>query len=201
MSGQFTESYRTLEGANRNQCRDSLQSLVGPIKELTGINVGTVYRVLSDPLKSRTLKRCAQFFKKGVPSKGVPNLSKGVPSKKACPLCQKMCHEKACQFVGRQEARDTRGCLGYLTKTKAEAEAYHSETSETNPSLKKLCLCGERNCGTLCCHSVTNPSEHYQSEIAISLKHLATQKTLSNPKTWPLLPVQLPRTCSRSFQN
>ncbi|CAL5421350.1 unnamed protein product [Camellia sinensis] len=47
-----------------------------------------------------------------------------------------MCHEKACQFVGRQEARDTRGCLGYLTKTKAEAEAYHSETSETNPSLK-----------------------------------------------------------------
>ncbi|CAL5341373.1 unnamed protein product [Camellia sinensis] len=49
MSGQFTESCQTHEGANRNQCRDSLQSLVGPIKELTGINVGTVYRVLSDP--------------------------------------------------------------------------------------------------------------------------------------------------------
>ncbi|CAL5430145.1 unnamed protein product [Camellia sinensis] len=49
MSGQFTESCRTHEGANRNQCRDSLQSLVGPLKKLTGINVGTVYRVLSDP--------------------------------------------------------------------------------------------------------------------------------------------------------
>ncbi|KAF5933433.1 hypothetical protein HYC85_029604 [Camellia sinensis] len=45
MSGQFTESCRTHEGANRNQCRDSLQSLVGP-------------------LKSRTLKRCAQSFKR-----------------------------------------------------------------------------------------------------------------------------------------
>ncbi|THG17602.1 hypothetical protein TEA_004908 [Camellia sinensis var. sinensis] len=49
MLGQFTESCRTLEGANRNQCRDSLQSLVGPLKELTGINVGTVYRVLIWP--------------------------------------------------------------------------------------------------------------------------------------------------------
>ncbi|GMP72857.1 hypothetical protein CsSME_00030752 [Camellia sinensis var. sinensis] len=35
MSGQFTESCRTHKGANRNQCRDSLQSLVGPLKELT----------------------------------------------------------------------------------------------------------------------------------------------------------------------
>ncbi|GMP42018.1 hypothetical protein CsSME_00011902 [Camellia sinensis var. sinensis] len=64
MSGQFTESCQTHKGANRNQCRDSLQSLVGPIKELTGINVGTVYRVLSDPLKNRILKRCAQFIKR-----------------------------------------------------------------------------------------------------------------------------------------
>ncbi|KAI8029650.1 hypothetical protein LOK49_LG01G02593 [Camellia lanceoleosa] len=31
MSGQFTESCRTHIEANRNQCRDSLQSLVGPI--------------------------------------------------------------------------------------------------------------------------------------------------------------------------
>ncbi|CAL5322895.1 unnamed protein product [Camellia sinensis] len=45
MSGQFTESCRTHKGANRNQCRDSLQSLVGPIK-------------------NRILKRCAQFFKR-----------------------------------------------------------------------------------------------------------------------------------------
>ncbi|KAF5932340.1 hypothetical protein HYC85_028511 [Camellia sinensis] len=45
MSGQFTESCRTHKGANRNQCRDSLQSLVGP-------------------LKSRTLKRCAQSIKR-----------------------------------------------------------------------------------------------------------------------------------------
>ncbi|CAL5408716.1 unnamed protein product [Camellia sinensis] len=51
MSGQFIESCRTHKGANRNQCRDSLQSLVGPMKELTGINVGTVYRVLSDPCR------------------------------------------------------------------------------------------------------------------------------------------------------
>ncbi|CAL5322340.1 unnamed protein product [Camellia sinensis] len=64
MSGQFTESCRTHKGANRNQCRDSLQSLVGPIKELTGINVGTVYRVLSDPCTSCTLKRRAQFIKR-----------------------------------------------------------------------------------------------------------------------------------------
>ena len=111
MSGQITESCRTHKGANRNQCRDSLQSLVGP-------------------LKSRTLKRCAQFCQKACHQKAC--------HQKACPLYQKMCHEKACQFVGRQEARDTRGCLGYLTKTKAEAEAevYHSETSEPNPSLK-----------------------------------------------------------------
>ncbi|CAL5411214.1 unnamed protein product [Camellia sinensis] len=45
MSGQFTESCRTLVETNRNQCRDSLQSLVGP-------------------LKSRTLKRCAQSVKR-----------------------------------------------------------------------------------------------------------------------------------------
>ncbi|CAL5406559.1 unnamed protein product [Camellia sinensis] len=45
MSGQFTESCRTLVETNRNQCRDSLQSLVGP-------------------LKSRTLKRCAQSIKR-----------------------------------------------------------------------------------------------------------------------------------------
>ncbi|KAF5942483.1 hypothetical protein HYC85_020125, partial [Camellia sinensis] len=29
----------------------------------------------------------------------------------------------ACQCVGRQEARDARGCLGYLTMTEPEAEA------------------------------------------------------------------------------
>ncbi|GMP41527.1 hypothetical protein CsSME_00011601 [Camellia sinensis var. sinensis] len=45
MSGQFTESCRTLVETNRNLCRDSLQSLVGP-------------------LYSRTLKRCAQFIKR-----------------------------------------------------------------------------------------------------------------------------------------
>ncbi|CAL5402304.1 unnamed protein product [Camellia sinensis] len=49
---QFTESCRTLVETNRNLCRDSLQSLVGPLKELTGINVGTVYRVLSDPCRN-----------------------------------------------------------------------------------------------------------------------------------------------------
>ncbi|KAF5937952.1 hypothetical protein HYC85_025458 [Camellia sinensis] len=50
--GHFTESCWTLVETNRNQCRDSLQSLVGPMKELTGINVGTVYRVVSDPCRN-----------------------------------------------------------------------------------------------------------------------------------------------------
>ncbi|THG03990.1 hypothetical protein TEA_007123 [Camellia sinensis var. sinensis] len=50
--------YGTHEGANRNQCRDSLQSLVGPMKELTGINVETLYRVLSDPWKIHFGNRC-----------------------------------------------------------------------------------------------------------------------------------------------
>ncbi|CAL5343519.1 unnamed protein product [Camellia sinensis] len=58
MSGQFTESCRTLVETNRNLCRDSLQSLVGPIKELTGINVGTVYRVMSD----RCRRHCMSVY-------------------------------------------------------------------------------------------------------------------------------------------
>ncbi|CAL5409263.1 unnamed protein product [Camellia sinensis] len=43
MSGQFTESCRTHKGANRNQCRDSLQSLVGPIKELPPLTSTTTH--------------------------------------------------------------------------------------------------------------------------------------------------------------
>ncbi|CAL5329523.1 unnamed protein product [Camellia sinensis] len=103
MSGQFTESCRTHKGANRNQCRDSLQSLVGPIKNTLydGVYRLPKYRYIWIYIVS--------------PQKSRPQ--------KARPLYQRMCHEKACQFVGRQEARDARGCLGYLTKTKAEAEA------------------------------------------------------------------------------
>ncbi|CAL5378828.1 unnamed protein product [Camellia sinensis] len=101
MSGQFTESCRTHKGANRNQCRDSLQSLVGPLKKSHPQKVRPIHKKACHQ-KACHQKTCHQ---------------------KACPLYQKMCHEKACQFVGRQEARDARGSLGYLTKTKAEAEA------------------------------------------------------------------------------
>ncbi|THG15619.1 hypothetical protein TEA_027348 [Camellia sinensis var. sinensis] len=65
------------------------------IPVLTGINVGTVYRVLSDPLKSRTLKRCAQFFKRRA------------QSIKRCAI-----KRRAHVVVERRAAHDARVCLG-----------------------------------------------------------------------------------------
>ncbi|THG19762.1 hypothetical protein TEA_008316 [Camellia sinensis var. sinensis] len=52
------------EKTNRNQCRDSLQSLVGPLEKLTGIKCRDSVQSLVGPLKSRTLKRCAQSVKR-----------------------------------------------------------------------------------------------------------------------------------------
>ncbi|CAL5372421.1 unnamed protein product [Camellia sinensis] len=57
MSGQFTESCRTLKGANRNQCRDSLQSLVGPLKSRT-------LKRRAQSIKRRAIKRRAQSIKR-----------------------------------------------------------------------------------------------------------------------------------------
>ncbi|CAL5336593.1 unnamed protein product [Camellia sinensis] len=102
MSGQFTRSCRTDVEANRNQCRDSLWGHVGPMEKLTGINVGTVYGVMSDrcrrhcmsvyigcpkdihvyiyrALKSHTLKRRAHCIK----SRARQKSSSGEPSKVA----------------------------------------------------------------------------------------------------------------------
>ncbi|CAL5380946.1 unnamed protein product [Camellia sinensis] len=92
MSGQFTESCRTHEGANRNQCRDSLQSLVGPLKNRT--------------LKRRAIKRRAQVIKRCAGHDGEARHHIGL---------------RARFVVWRQVARDARVCLGYLTKVEAEA--------------------------------------------------------------------------------
>ncbi|THG08038.1 hypothetical protein TEA_011872 [Camellia sinensis var. sinensis] len=60
-----------------------------------------------------------------------------------------MCHEKACQFVGRQEARDARGCLGYLTKVDAEAEAEKSCEKPLEKKKRFFVLLREIVCNTL----------------------------------------------------
>ena len=97
----------SLVETNLNLCRDSLRSLVGPMKELTGINVGTVYRVMSD----RCRRHCMSVYigcpkdmhvdiyiepAKVAPSKGAPTLSKDVPDRN---------HRAA----SHQKARQTRG--------------------------------------------------------------------------------------------
>ncbi|CAL5414017.1 unnamed protein product [Camellia sinensis] len=69
MSGQFTESCRTLKGANRNQCRDSLQSLVGPLKKSHPQKVRPIFKrraikKRAQSIKRRAIKRRAQFIKR-----------------------------------------------------------------------------------------------------------------------------------------
>mgnify|MGYP003702749267 CR=1 FL=1 len=97
MSGQFTESCRTLVETNRNQCRDSFQSLVGPFK-------------------SRTLKRCAQLIKRRAIKKRVQSIKRRAIKRRAIKRCVQV-------GVERRAAHDARGCLRYLTKVDAEAEA------------------------------------------------------------------------------
>ncbi|CAL5389475.1 unnamed protein product [Camellia sinensis] len=105
MSGQFTESCRTHKGANRNQCRDSLQSLVGP-------------------LKSRTLKRCAQSFKRRAIKRRAKSIKRRAIKRRAHSIKRCAGHDgetrdhigwRARFVVWRQVARDARDCLGYLT--------------------------------------------------------------------------------------
>ncbi|THG02327.1 hypothetical protein TEA_021169 [Camellia sinensis var. sinensis] len=80
MSGQFTESCRTLVETNRNQCRDSLQSLVGPMKELTGSMSGQFTESCRTPKKSHP--------------------------QKVCPIGQKACHQKAAQSIKGVPSKD-----------------------------------------------------------------------------------------------
>ncbi|CAL5393657.1 unnamed protein product [Camellia sinensis] len=101
MSGQFTESCRTHEGANRNQCRDSLQSLVGP-------------------LKSRTLKRCAQSFKRRAIKRRAQSIKRRAIKRRAQVIKRCVGHDgearhhiglRARFVVWRQVAHDARVCL------------------------------------------------------------------------------------------
>ncbi|THG17559.1 hypothetical protein TEA_004947 [Camellia sinensis var. sinensis] len=112
--------------------RDRTSGHTGPREMLTGINVGTVYGVMSDRWKSRTLKRCAQSFKRRA-------IKRRAQSIKRCAGHDGEARDylglRARFVVWRQVARDARVCLGYLTKTEAEAEAETCEKPLKNSSL------------------------------------------------------------------
>ncbi|THF98432.1 hypothetical protein TEA_029523 [Camellia sinensis var. sinensis] len=116
----FMGSCRTVGKANRNQCRDSLWDHVGPLEKLTGIKCRDSLWVMSDRCKSRTLKRCAQSVKRRA------------QSIKRCAGHDGEARDylgvRARFVVWRQVARDARVCLGYLTKTDAEAKAEAKKT-------------------------------------------------------------------------
>ena len=138
MSGQFTESCQTHEGAHRNQCRDSLQSHVGPMKTMHPQKVCPIMskrraiKRRAQSIKRRAIKRRAQFIKRCAGF----NMARHVSALAGAPVCRLAASGARYAWLPR-----------YLTKVDAEAEA-DKKTSE-NPLKTTLPLLRRKLCNTL----------------------------------------------------
>ena len=115
---------------------------------------GYIYRAL----KSRALKRRAQSFKRRAIKRRAQSIKRRAIKRRAQVIKRCAGHDgearhhiglRARFVVWRQVARDARVCLGYLTKTDAEAEAEAKTKNWLKTSEKLFVVLREILCNTL----------------------------------------------------